>query len=145
MQLLPDYCFAHGLVRFGFLVEQPHTSATFRTRTLWSILSVDGFSVGVVGWPLTQPAPLVRGYLVSDTYHRLALTPSGIDDPSSVYPPELQADALAAMEAAASEVPPVVNASLVDEATAGHAGTDRSRLRSHRADAGADASGAGHA
>jgi len=115
VQLLPSYCFAHGLARFGFLAEQPYTSATFRTRTLWSILSVDGFSVGVVGWPLTKPAPLVRGYLVSDTYHRLALTPSGIDDPSGVYPPELQADALATMEAAASEVPPVVNASLVDE------------------------------
>jgi predicted AlkP superfamily phosphohydrolase/phosphomutase len=115
VQLLPNYCFAHGLARFGFLAEQPYTSATFRTRTLWSILSVDGFSVGVVGWPLTKPAPLVRGYLVSDTYHRLALTPSGIDDPSSVYPPELQADALATMEAAASEVPPVVTASLVDE------------------------------
>jgi predicted AlkP superfamily phosphohydrolase/phosphomutase len=115
VQLLPNYCFAHGLERFGFLAEQPYTSATFRTRTLWSILSVDGFSVGVVGWPLTKPAPLVRGYLVSDTYHRLALTPSGIDNPSSVYPPELQADALATMEAAASEVPPVVNASLVEE------------------------------
>jgi predicted AlkP superfamily phosphohydrolase/phosphomutase len=115
VQLLPNHCFAHGLARFGFLAEQPYTSATFRTRTLWSILSVDGFSVGVVGWPLTKPAPLVRGYLVSDTYHRLAMTPSGIDDPSGVYPPELQADALAAMEAAASEVPPVVYASLVDE------------------------------
>ena len=62
VQLLPDYCFAHGLERFGFLVEQAHTSATFRTRTLWSILSTDGFTVGVVGWPLTQPAPVVRGY-----------------------------------------------------------------------------------
>src|SRR5262249_12555535 len=26
MQLLPDYCFAHGLERFGFLVERAHTS-----------------------------------------------------------------------------------------------------------------------
>jgi predicted AlkP superfamily phosphohydrolase/phosphomutase len=115
VQLLPNFCFAHGLERFGFVAEQPYTSATFRTRTLWSILSVDGFSVGVVGWPLTKPAPLVRGYLVSDTYHRFALTPSGIDDASAVYPPELQAETLATMEAAASEVPPVVNASLVDE------------------------------
>ena len=41
-------------------------------------------------------------------------------------------------------MPPVVNASLVGDATAGDAGTDRSHLRSHRADAGADASGAGH-
>jgi len=115
LQLLPNYCFAHGLERFGFLVEQPYTSATFRTRTLWNILSTDGFSVGVVGWPLTKPAPLVRGYLISDTYHRLGLTPTDIDDPSAVYPPELQAETLVTMEAAASEVPPAVNTSLVDE------------------------------
>jgi predicted AlkP superfamily phosphohydrolase/phosphomutase len=112
VQLLPDYCFAHGLERFGFLVEEAHTSATFRTRTLWSILSTNGFSVGVVGWPLTQPAPAVRGYLVSDTYHRVALTASGIDEPSAIYPPELQLDALAAMESATTDAPPVVMASL---------------------------------
>ena len=115
VQLLPNYCFAHSLERFGFLVEQPYTSATFRTRTLWSILSTDGFSVGVVGWPLTRPAPLVRGYLVSDMYHRFALTASGIDEASGVYPPELQTETIAAMESAASDVPLVVNASLADE------------------------------
>ena len=49
LQLLPDYCFAHGLVRFGFLIEEAHTSATFRTRTLWSILSASGITVGMVG------------------------------------------------------------------------------------------------
>ena len=112
LQLLPDYCFAHGLERFGFLVEEAHTSATFRTRTLWSILSTNGFSVGVVGWPLTQPAPVVRGYVVGDTYHRVALTPSGIDDPSAIYPPELQMDALAAMEGAMADTSPVVTASI---------------------------------
>ena len=112
LQLLPMDCFAHGLQRFGFLIEHPHTSATFRTRTLWSIASTNGFSVGVVGWPLTQPAPPVRGYLVADTYHRLANTALGIDEPSAVYPLDLQNDALAAMEAATAEVPAVVNASL---------------------------------
>jgi hypothetical protein len=112
MQLLPDYCFAHGLERFGFVVEQPHTSATVRTRTLWSILSTEGFTVGVVGWPLTQPAPAVRGYVVGDTYHRTALTPSGIDDPSAIYPADLQLHALSAMNAALSESSPVVTASL---------------------------------
>ncbi len=112
VQLLPDYCFAHGLERFGFLVEQRHTSATFRTRTLWSILSTEGFTVGVVGWPLTQPAPVVRGYVVGDTYHRVALTASGIDDPSAIYPLELQRDALEAMEGALGEAPPVVAASM---------------------------------
>jgi predicted AlkP superfamily phosphohydrolase/phosphomutase len=113
LQLLPDYCFAHGLQRFGFLVERPHSSATYRTRTLWSIVSTNGYSVGVVGWPLTQPAPAVRGYLVSDSYHRVALTASGIDDPSAIYPLELQLDALAAMEAATSDAAPVVTASVV--------------------------------
>ena len=112
VQLLPDYCFAHGLERFGFLVEQAHTSATFRTRTLWSILTTEGFTVGVVGWPLTQPAPVVRGYVVGDTYHRVALTASGIDDPSTIYPPELQAEALAALEGAMGDTPPVVAASM---------------------------------
>jgi len=112
LQLLPVDCFAHGLQRFGFLIEHPHTSATFRTRTLWSIASTNGFSVGVVGWPLTQPAPPVRGYLVADTYHRLANTALGLDDPSALYPLDLQNDALGAMEAATAEVPAVVNASL---------------------------------
>ena len=112
LQLLPDYCFAHQLERFGFLVEEGHTSATFRTRTLWSILSTNGFTVGVVGWPLTQPAPVVRGYVVGDTYHRVALTPSGIDDPSAIYPPELQLEALAAMESAMADTSPVVPAAI---------------------------------
>ena len=112
VQLLPDYCFAQGLVRFGFLVEEPHTSATLRTRTLWSILSTLGISVGVVGWSLTQPAPVVRGYLVSDTYARLASTLSGLGDSSSIYPPDLWAEAAAAIEAAESDNLPVVPASL---------------------------------
>src|SRR4029450_13137293 len=47
LQLLPEYCFAHGLVRLGFLVEEPHTSATFRTRTLGSILGAQGITGGV--------------------------------------------------------------------------------------------------
>src|SRR5262245_1695741 len=110
IHLLPDYCFAHGLERFGFLVERPHTSAALRTRTLWSILSTNGFSVGVVGWPLTQPAPAVRGFLVSDTYYRVAQTVSGIEDPPTVYPPGLQLEALAAMETTDEEPSAVVPA-----------------------------------
>jgi predicted AlkP superfamily phosphohydrolase/phosphomutase len=112
LQLLPDYCFAHGMMRFGFLVEHPHSSATFRTRTLWSILSTEGFSVGVVGWPLTQPAPVVRGYLVSDTFHTVAMTASGIENASTIYPPDLQVPALAAMESAGADRPPIVPVSL---------------------------------
>ena len=121
VQLLPDYRFAHGLERFGILVEQGHTSATLRTRTLWSILSTEGFTVGVVGWPLTHPAPVVRGYVVGDTYHRVALTAIGLDDPSAIYPPELQLDAMAALESAMSDPAPVVAASM---GAAGRGGLD---------------------
>ena len=53
IQLLPDFCFATGLVRFGFLTEEPQTSASLRARTLWTILSAAGISVGVVNLPLT--------------------------------------------------------------------------------------------
>jgi predicted AlkP superfamily phosphohydrolase/phosphomutase len=116
IQLLPDYCFAHGLERFGFLVEQPHTSATLRTRSLWGILSTNGFSVGVVGWPLTQPAPAVRGFLVSDTYHRVRQTAAGLDDAGAVYPPDLQPEAQAAMDSAGDEASAVVPAALAEEA-----------------------------
>jgi predicted AlkP superfamily phosphohydrolase/phosphomutase len=125
LQLLPDFCFAHGLVRFGFLLERPHSSSTFRTRTLWSILSSMGVSVGIVDWPLTQPAPVVRGFLVSDTYVRLAQTPSGIDDPSAVYPPEFVPDALAAMESVTGDDEGVVAASLGGAPRQTPARTDR--------------------
>ena len=112
LQLLPAYCVAYQLVRFGFLVDEPHTSATLRTRALWSILSTHGFSVGAVGWPLTQPAPAVRGYVVSDTYLRLAGTPSGIVDSPAVYPAEAQEDVARAIENLSPETAPVVPASI---------------------------------
>ncbi len=105
VQLLPEFCFANGLVRFGFLSEQPYTSTALRTHTLWSILSTLGIQVGVVNWPLTYPAPTVRGYLVSDLYARLAPTLSGIDNPSMLYPPDLQFEALPVFQAPQPAVP----------------------------------------
>src|SRR5262249_26329035 len=111
--------------RFGFLLEQPHSSATFRTRTVWDILSGLGISVGVVAWPLTYPASPVRGYLVSDAYHRLVTTPSGIDDPSTVYPPDVRLDAFRAMEAAAADAAPTIKATQLDGPYQVPARTDR--------------------
>src|SRR5262245_6387465 len=99
LQLLPEYCFAHGLVRLGFLVDEPHSSAAFRTRTLWSILSTHGLTVGVVGWPMMQPPPVVRGFVVGDGYHRAA--PADIS--AVLYPPDLQEDAAAAMASVMAE------------------------------------------
>jgi predicted AlkP superfamily phosphohydrolase/phosphomutase len=72
LDLLPDYCLAHGLVYFGFLHETPHTSASVRARTLWDILGASGIGSGIVRWPLTYPAQPVRGILVSDQLHRTA-------------------------------------------------------------------------
>jgi Type I phosphodiesterase / nucleotide pyrophosphatase len=92
IQLLPEYCYANALLRFGLLVEEPHTAAAFRARPFWSILSALKIPVAVAGWPLTQPAPAVFGYLVSDAYPRRAGTSAAIEDSSSVYPPDAFAE-----------------------------------------------------
>jgi hypothetical protein len=89
MTLLPDYCFAQALVRFGFLWEEPHTAEDLTARPLWNVLSDQGVPVGVIGWPLTQPAAPVHGYLVSDRLHRLTPAELDIDLPSSVWPPSM--------------------------------------------------------
>jgi predicted AlkP superfamily phosphohydrolase/phosphomutase len=115
IELLPNYLFAYELVRLGLLTEQPHTSATLRTRALWNILSTQGVSVGAVGWPLTEPAPVVRGYVVSDRYLKDAESPSGIFDPPGVYPPDIGRTVQLAMEdadAGAATEAPAVPASL---------------------------------
>jgi hypothetical protein len=111
VQLLPEYCYANALLRFGLLVEEPHTSSTFRARPFWSMLSALNIPVAVAGWPLTQPAPAVLGYLVSDAYPRRVGTSAAIEDSSSVYPP----DALEEL-AAAIHVLPVDDAEAVPAA-----------------------------
>lgn len=88
VELLPDFCFAHGMVHLGVLTEQPESAAAVSARTLWSILSGLGIPVGVVGWPLTYPAPPVRGYIVSDRFQQLGDGAIDIDE-GLVYPPDL--------------------------------------------------------
>lgn len=87
ISLLPDYCFAQALVRFGFLWEEPHTAEDLRARPLWHVLSDQGVSVGVIGWPLTHPSAPVLGYLISDRFHRMRAAELDIDGPSAVWPP----------------------------------------------------------
>jgi hypothetical protein len=109
VQLLPEYCYANALLRFGLLVEEAHTSSTFRARPFWSILSALNIPVAVAGWPLTQPAPAVLGYLVSDAYPRRIGTSAAVEDSSSVYPPEALAelaDAIHVLPADATEAVP---------------------------------------
>jgi hypothetical protein len=88
IELLPDYCFAQALVRYGFLIEEPHQSSALRARPLWRILNDSALSVGVIGLPLTHPAPEVHGYLVSDEFHRLSDTVRTLDEGTAVSPAE---------------------------------------------------------
>lgn len=88
IELLPDFCFAHGMVHLGVLTEHSESTASITARTLWSILSGLGIPVGVVGWPLTYPAPAVRGFIVSDRFQQLDAAAMELDD-ALVYPPEL--------------------------------------------------------
>jgi hypothetical protein len=71
LMLLPDHCFSHALVHLGLLRSEAISSAALRSRMLWNILSDAGISAGVVRWPLTYPAPQVRGFVLSDRFHDL--------------------------------------------------------------------------
>jgi type I phosphodiesterase/nucleotide pyrophosphatase len=124
--LLPESCFAHAMVRLGLLIEQPHSAGALRARPVWHILGALGVSVGVVGWPLTYPAPAVNGFLVSEAFHRLIAKPSGIDDASSVYPPEVQSEAFEAVESAAAAIPPALELDGLDARYQTPARIDRS-------------------
>ena len=71
LDLLPDFCFAQALVRFGLIEEEGRASDAVRARPLWELLSGYGITAGVIDWPLTYPAHGVNGYLISDEFlHR---------------------------------------------------------------------------
>ena len=92
LELLPDFCFAQALIRFGFMNEDLYASDAMAVRPLWNLLGSFGITTGIVGWPLTYPAPSVHGYLVSDQALRRPedpALPSLPDESPSVYPPEL--------------------------------------------------------
>ena len=72
VDLLPDHCLSHALVHLGFVRDEPLTSAEWGARPLWGILSDEGLTSGIVGWPLTHPAQPATGFVVSDRLHRLA-------------------------------------------------------------------------
>ena len=71
VDLLPSHCFSHILVRLGVVRDQPNTSAAWRARPLWRILSDYGISAGIVRWPLTYPAQPLTGFLLTDRFHQL--------------------------------------------------------------------------
>jgi hypothetical protein len=88
IDLLPDHCFSHILVRLGVVRDRPSSAAAWRSRPLWTILGDYGLSAGIVRWPLTYPAQPLTGFLVTDRFHQLI--GSMIEfDPRSIYPPEI--------------------------------------------------------
>lgn len=87
VDLLPDHCFSHALVRLGFVRNEPNASTAWRARPLWSIISGAGIDVGVVRWPLTYPADAVDGFIVSDRFHQLTESVTEFD--RAAFPPAI--------------------------------------------------------
>jgi hypothetical protein len=114
LELLPDYCFSQALVRFGFLLEEPHDSRSLQSRPLWSILSDVGVPVGIIGWPLTHPAPPVNGFLVSDHFHRLTDAEIDLEGASAVAPEALFGDVRHALNSPATPDPVALVAAMAD-------------------------------
>lgn len=101
LDLLPDFCFAQALVRFGLIEEEERTSDAVRARPIWELLSSVGITSGVIDWPLTYPAPSIKGYLISDEFLRRdvsSVLTSLRDEPALAWPPELLDEARAARE-----------------------------------------------
>lgn len=105
IELLPDYCLAQALVTFGFLTEQPLTANDLAARPIWNILSDRGASVGVIGWPLTHPAPQVQGFIVSEQFHQLSESELSLDSTPAVWPPALLERARVALQTPAEPDP----------------------------------------
>lgn len=129
LDLLPDYSFSHAFVHLGFVRDDPTTSAAWRARPLWHILSGFGLASGIVRWPVTFPARPVRGFLVTDRFHLISSPLLRLDDEAVAYPREILA-ATRALFADAAERSDVVPAGLgaaevPDGVTGATAGWDR--------------------
>jgi predicted AlkP superfamily phosphohydrolase/phosphomutase len=90
IDLLPDHCFSHALVHLGLVRQEANDATAWRSAPLWDILSSEGIPVGLVGWPLTYPAPRVLGFAISDRFHELLASASELDEraayPAAVVP-----------------------------------------------------------
>ena len=75
VNLLPDYCFAQALLYQGFVQAAPLSSQSLRARPVWDVLNDYGVTVGVVNWPLTRPAEIANGYLLSDAFDEATSSP----------------------------------------------------------------------
>jgi hypothetical protein len=114
IELLPDYCFSQALVHFGLLWPTEYQSTAVRARPLWTILSSQRVSAGVVGWPVTAPAAPLRGFLITDEFQPGAAAHARGDSTRLGAPADavLRATAVAggplAVRAGSVEDPPLV-------------------------------------
>jgi hypothetical protein len=86
VDLLPDYCFAYGLVYQQYVTVERRTQAHVRARPFWDIAADYGLASGVVRWPLTFPAAISRGYLISDQFHLGTSSPLRLADSRAGVP-----------------------------------------------------------
>ncbi len=108
LDLLPDFCFAQSLFRFGLLSEESPTADMVRARPIWELASSFGITTGVIDWPVTYPAHAVDGYLISDEFlHRddSAVLSASLDDPPLVSPPDVLETARMARSRVTPEAP----------------------------------------
>ena len=105
IEVLPDYCYSHALVEYGFLREQVHESRDLAARPVWSLLASQGVPVGVVNWSMTQPAREVRGYLVTDQFERRSSSAVDIENIGVILPRDAAASAVAAASEARRAAP----------------------------------------
>ena len=97
LDVLPDYLFSQALVRFGLVIEEPHTSRSLRARPIWDVLESQGMAAGIIGLPLTHPPAVSRGFTVSDHFHRRTDRDLDLTGAAAVEPPEVEPVALAAL------------------------------------------------
>lgn len=109
VELLPDYCLAHALVRFGIARSEPQTSAAWRARPVWDILASQGVSSGIVRWAATYPARPMRGFLISDRLHHVSTSLLRLTDEAVAYPADVLPHAREAFSSgeAVTEVAPL--------------------------------------
>lgn len=107
VELLPDLALSHALVRMGLFDELPHKADELRAWPVWDVLSRAGISVGVVGWPGTDPAIPVAGYLVTDRFHLTLQRRDGFADADIAYPASAVVAARAAAASLAQDQPDI--------------------------------------
>jgi hypothetical protein len=95
LQLLPDYCFAHALVSVGAVTQKPLDATAVRAPAIWEILGASGISSGIVRWPITYPARITSGVLVSDRFHHARESAAGLTDLALTSPSDIIEPALA--------------------------------------------------